>query len=206
MKLFWILLFVVTIKVCHSGTPNSKIASFHCNSSGIIGHARTCRLRSKSRYLQTIELRLEFVKKFKNIRFTFIKHIKSGPYWRQLIKLENLDLCSLFKGVNALPAAKEFVRKLKEDLPTLPYSCPVLPGQYGGIMEYKIEDVGKMTPEEYEKWRKNKPAEADDFVTSTLLPNGRYRDYIRVFNNEDPEGISVYYQFDKYLRLNDEVF
>lgn len=67
------------------------------------------------------------------------------------------------------------------------------------------KETWNMTVDEFKEHKKDQK-QAEDFLTSTTMPNGVYRAIIQIFTDKDPVGFAVQYQSERYLRLNDENF
>jgi hypothetical protein len=129
-------------------------------------------------------------------------HHKSrvGTFWRQIIKLDKLDYCALSGGVGVIPAIKSYWDTLIEMFPTLPLNCPILPKKYEATATMHQMNI---TAEDYKKMGMRNLM---DSLSPTLLPNGFYRVVIRLFNDDDQEGLTVQYVSEVYFRMNDENF
>lgn len=47
---------------------------------------------------------------------------------------------------------------------------------------------------------------SNDYITPSFLPNGHYYVSLRFYSDIDTAGCGVKYQYERYFRLNDEVF
>jgi hypothetical protein len=119
-----------------------------------------------------------------------------------------LDACALSRGIDVIPAAQKFRSEMAERYPELPFVCPILPGKYYAFNSTKRigQEEVNLTIDEFKEYKKSMPKTAEDFITSTIFPNGIYRNVIRLFTDEDPIGFAVFWQSERYIRLNDENF
>lgn len=143
-------------------------------------------------------------KHFEKLNFQW--HFKSGQNWRQLLKMDRIDFCSISRAAGFAPAGKQLLENMKWTLPTLPLDCPFLPKKYEGIGTHTSDpNTWNMTTDEYRSYKMNsQKVNPDEFVTPTLMPNGVYRVTLQLYTSSDPVGFTVQFQYEIYYRLNDE--
>lgn len=120
----------------------------------------------------------------------------SSNNWRQLIKLDRFDACSLLNGVNVIP----FLKSVKDLFfyriaPNLPKTCPIMP------QTISIVNATIVSPELIKEWK-----HIFSTVSSVLMPNGIYRNLAKCYTDKDPEGFVVCLHGEINFRLNDDVF
>lgn len=137
-------------------------------------------------------------------------HFKSGgPYWRLIIKFDRIDMCSIMNGAKMIPAVNMFIDETLSRFPSMPKKCPYMPGKYYSnitLKDYRDDPTINMTADEIKEYKKTQNKLSFDLVTSALSPNGIYRSFIKVFNEDDANIFTISYQEDYYIRLNDENF
>lgn len=125
--------------------------------------------------------------------------LKTTSNWRQIAKLEKIDVCSMLNGkFKLLPFVKQAWDLVFRMIPELPRKCPFPPKTYNfenrTIMSRQIVDDFK---------------NLTSYMTlssSNLPPNGLYRSFYRFYSNEDPVGVVVYFEIEVNARLNDDRF
>lgn len=121
---------------------------------------------------------------------------KTTSNWRQIIKINRIDLCLFFRGSQVLPFFKQILEIGKEMFPNLPTNCPIMPGDM-----YFMNVTVMMSPELMKSHMK-----LINSFTGSMLPNGIYRVTVRIFNDQDPQGIFFWYTSQINVRLNSELF
>lgn len=137
--------------------------------------------------------------------------LKSGPSWRQIVSLDNIDICALANGFKTIPFLDAFRTYVKKTYPGIPFYCPIKPGSYYAppvvmpthYMNYS--DSQNMTFDEIRRKNENAGDLGSSF-TPNLLPNGLYRHIIKLYNDLDPIGFCIYWHNEHYVRLNEDNF
>jgi hypothetical protein len=124
------------------------------------------------------------------------------------MKIDDIDLCSLARGLNTNPLLKAVLKFYKKHLPNLPSTCPAIAGNYSAknvtmIMNPKFEL--NMTLNDFQKYEQPY-SELVNALSSQLLPNGVFKHIIRFFNEEDPVGFALSWLLEFRHRLNNEDF
>lgn len=117
--------------------------------------------------------------------------IKMTQHWRQIIGLENIDLCAVASGVNKFPFLVTIREIFLSSFPHLPRKCPASPGKY-----YNKNITFTMEHNEI----------LQKAMSPTPFPNGIYRHVIRCYNDDDPIGFALYFHIQINIRLNEERF
>jgi Protein of unknown function (DUF1091) len=134
---------------------------------------------------------------------------KNGQRWRQILGVENIDFCGLLKEVNNNPFLKALINTYKKLFPKLPSNCPILPGNYSvkdaiAIVNEKSEL--NMTMKDFQDKAAVSFKDMWATMSPTILPNGLYRSFLRVYNKEDPIGFCVYWISEINYRMNEQDF
>lgn len=105
-------------------------------------------------------------------------------YYRQIIKLDRINICQLLNGMgNFLDVVSFYRDHFLRTLPFLPKKCPMMTGKYYG---YNIS------------MRNDSGLDGRQIVSSDLMPNGVYRNIFKLFSNEDQEGLTIWYNTEEY--------
>jgi hypothetical protein len=121
--------------------------------------------------------------------------MKSSSQWRQLIKFDRIDACSILKGINVIPFLKSVKDMFFRIAPNLPKVCPVMP------QTLSLVDAIIVSPQLMEEYKI-----LFGTMSATLIPNGVYRNVGKCYTDKDPEGFLFYAHSEIYFRLNDDVF
>lgn len=119
----------------------------------------------------------------------------SHASWRQLIKVDRIDVCFILAGVNVIPMLKSATELIYMVVPSLPRKCPIMPGKISAV------NATIMSPEIVERFKK-----IINSFTASLLPNGVYRGVIKYYTEEGSLAFLLYYHGEIYFRMNDDVF
>jgi hypothetical protein len=68
----------------------------------------------------------------KVFQITFEVSIKTGSYWRQLIRVPDIDVCSVFSSESSYTMVKEFITFVLKKVYWIPTKCPLIPGKFYG--------------------------------------------------------------------------
>lgn len=117
--------------------------------------------------------------------------IKSTQTWRQVIKLDKYDFCTLLNGIETIKFVNEFGKFFKKNFKSLPTKCPFRSGNYS-ISNVPITD--------------SSGDEMNRGLTIGELPNGIYRHVIKIHTDDDPKAFAVYWHTEVYIRLNEDQF
>jgi hypothetical protein len=131
----------------------------------------------------------------------FIKN--KSVYWRQIVNLDKLDVCILLAGASKIPMVAGFMRYYKRILPNAPTKCPFVPANISLtlILENGIKrNEYNVTVDDI---RKNKKFQLPQLST-TILPNGLQRHFIRLYFDQDPQGMVISWTNEYYVRMNDD--
>lgn len=109
---------------------------------------------------------------------------KTLTNWRQIIKVDKVDLCDFYKNGNKLPFIGDGMHYFLDLIPNAPRGCPILPG------EYYTHNISLGTAEQV-------ASEPESFRFG--FPNGVYKHTITIYNDEDPMGFKISYE-----QLHDE--
>lgn len=114
---------------------------------------------------------------------------KPSSNWRTFVDLKNLELCDVLRGKHMIGLINRYFSLLRQLVPGLiPRPCPVAIGKYcsnNTIINYNVS---------YEEFRSS--------FTTTILPNGLYRVFLRFKTYEDPKGFSFWLNFEYYVWHN----
>lgn len=112
----------------------------------------------------------------------------TGIYWRQIMKLEKIDICELLGGWhNAIPLVEHAKNYIFNLLPFLPRTCPFKPGKYYGYNISIDDQIG---------------TEVHKYVTPSLYPNGVYMNIYKFYADDDKEGGYIRAHTDMYDSAN----
>lgn len=185
-----------------------------CNTSGLTVKDVKCYVRSISRDFQVMNMAFPIVRKvdkvfvsnkrlFHHRRYSNIQNfealytltMKTTSTWRHLIKLDNIDACSLLVSMQDLPFLDAVRIYYKTYFPCLPQRCPIDPGNYT-VTNVTVTDNRNGNPGEKLMLK----------VTPVSLPNGLYRHAIRFFTKDDPLGATMLWHTRIDIRMNDDKF
>lgn len=121
--------------------------------------------------------------------------LKASSTWRQLLKMDRLDLCNIVESKNIIPFLQLMKSIIYDKLPTLPRKCPIMPEIFN------LSNITVMSPEMVDEIKKILST-----LSSTPMPNGIYRTSIKLYNNDDPDGVFAYNHAQINFRLNEETF
>lgn len=112
--------------------------------------------------------------------------------WRQIMYLPNVDFCKFTELAKRTPLYAGVLEIMTEKIPELPFECPMMPRTYSvnythDAINNPIENLGK-------------------FISTRLLPNGEYRNLVRIHNEKYGEMALFIVHATHYVRLNDENF
>lgn len=114
---------------------------------------------------------------------------KPSTSWRTFIDLKNIEYCEALRGKHLIGLMNGYVNLMRQLVPGLvPESCPVAIGKYfnnNTIINYNIN---------YDEFRGT--------FTTTLLPNGFYRLFIRLKTDKDPQGFCLWLNCEFYVWHN----
>lgn len=93
--------------------------------------------------------------------------MRTTSNWRQIVKMDDVSICTIFSGLNTLPILKKVLQLYKMLLPTFPTKCPFLP------KVYEFKNVSIISPEMLKLWEE--VFAPVSFSTMKYPPNGLYR-------------------------------
>lgn len=114
--------------------------------------------------------------------------------WRQIVKLDRVDPCALMKGAESNNLIKSIVVFYREQFVGFPKKCPFNPGNYSIKNMTVIDDS-----------EDNFSRESTMFNSITpKLPNGIFRHVIRIWNDKDPLGFTLFWHVQHYDTMGDD--
>lgn len=134
---------------------------------------------------------------------------KSGQNWRQIINIKDVNFCEIAAGGNGMSLFKAIIDFYKKVLPNLPSKCPVLPGKYSvknATVSVSPKNEFNMTMKDFQNRTVVPYQDMWAAMSPTLMPNGLYRSIVRVYNQQDPIGFSMYWVSEVNHRWNDQDF
>lgn len=189
---------------------------WQCNTSGILVSKTNCRARSLTRRIQSVDFELVFSKRVNRIwvkkikyfwridldfififqQFNAIASIKppNGQSWRQYMRFDKVDPCALARGVETNDYYKAFHDNYFKIFPGLPQKCPIVPGNYSMKNVTIVDETGD----------KSSNQDISSLYLTPKLPNGIYRNVIRMYNDDDPVGFSLYWHIENYDSMGDD--
>lgn len=136
------------------------------------------------------------------IQISYYFSYKSAKFvytWRQIFKLENYDFCLITRlsNSNIIPAINAFMIYMKRQFSNLPTKCPIEP---------RIYDSGNVTINDA-KNESFAAIEINEHLTpGGYLPNGVYRNVLRLHTKKDPVGFMLYWQTEIYNKMGEQDF
>jgi hypothetical protein len=129
--------------------------------------------------------------------------------WQFIFKVDNVDVCALFKGAKVLPIIEDFYKIYAELFPNFPRNCPILPGNYSvknitlNSMQQN-DDPNKTVKENQIKsfgiWSEIIPK------LTPILPNGFYKQTILLSTKSDQFGFILSWVTQIDFRMSENEF
>lgn len=137
---------------------------------------------------------LNFTLFYLKLDFKLLLKVSSNN-WRQIIKLDQIDVCAVLHGVNTFPFFTAILEEYLRIMSNLPRKCPALPGKY------YVENVTVIGEADSEK----PLSKIVSFLTPGDLPNGIYRVAVN-FHAELILSASFICNVEIYNKMNEDVF
>jgi hypothetical protein len=114
----------------------------------------------------------------------------SATPWRQIVNIQNLDLCGALKTSASLPIVANFIKHLREIIPSMLTECP------------------KKVPYHFEALKINILDDEEDGSRWYQVPmaNGIHRHSLKFHTKNDPEGFYIEWRTEVKIRKNLNVF
>lgn len=133
--------------------------------------------------------------KIKISYFMFYKTGIGGIAWRQIIKLENYDLCLIKRQNENLPvfnSLKEYYNKM---FPTMPKKCPFQAGKYSAFNVTVVDELENIAAYKIVQQ-----------ITPASLPNGVYRHLLKIHTRQDSIGFMLIWHTEIYDKMGENLF
>jgi hypothetical protein len=109
-----------------------------------------------------------------------------------------------------IPWIANHIEMYKQHFPTLPFDCPIRPGNYTANHTYNLDPKAIITLNRTAIVANKSTAGWSIFngvkMMTLPLPNGIYRNGIHVWTKDDPTGTHVIWQFEMHDRLGSDKF
>lgn len=210
MKFIFEICIHFTLILSSHGASRVKITNVGCNTSGISVIHPYSRIKAKSISSLAWSLGFEVIRpipKFQVIfllcnhscdsidsPFSFIKvdfqlSTKPSTNWRTFIDLKKIELCDALVGKHPVGILNGYITMIRQLFPGLvPKDCPIKIGKYfcnNTLINYNTN---------YEFFRET--------FTSSLWPNGVYRLFVRLRDDQDVHGVAFWQVFEYYKWFN----
>lgn len=119
----------------------------------------------------------------------------TGLYWRQFLKLDNIDVCALLNGENQIDFLKSAVEEYINLFPGLPKRCPIEKKKYSA-KNVRFIRTGEISNRNY--------SHSAAYLTPKDFPNGIYRNTVRFYTDYDPEGFMIYWHVQMNQFMGDD--
>lgn len=129
-----------------------------------------------------------FLKIFLKVSFRMMHKSPVGIYWRQIIQLNEINLCQLLHSAHFSLPVVEYYRKFILGLfPHLPKKCPIAVGKY---YDYNISVEANFGTESFQ------------YISSSIFPNGIYRTIFKFYTRDDSIGVMIWSNMNIYETSN----
>lgn len=123
--------------------------------------------------------------------------------WRQIIKLDRIDIKSFLSGMNTMPFLKVVKEYYNDKFPQLPATFPIKPGKYyAKNITIVYNDPLELTYQVAEHRPQGNFDKLSASYSPLMIPNGVYRHIITFFKNDDSHVLSLYWHMELNYRMN----